>query len=100
MDEDILALLPAIENFGNLWPFAVGFMEISLSVFELLHFEKKCAIDMFSALGKTHFGQVVTKPIAPMTELMGIKGRDNINNIFHSPPNFLNCMACEAKVTS
>ena len=34
VDSDILALLPAIENLGNLWPFAVGFMEISLSVFE------------------------------------------------------------------
>ena len=34
VDEDILALLPAIENLGNLWPFAVVFMEISLSVIE------------------------------------------------------------------
>ena len=52
MDSDILALLPAIENLGNLWPFAVGFMEISLSVFELLHFEKKFAKNRFLALVK------------------------------------------------
>ena len=56
MDSDILALLPAIENLGNLWPFAVGFMEISLSVIELQHFEKKCAINKFLALvKKVHF---------------------------------------------
>ena len=30
MDLDILILLPVIENLGNLWPFVVGFMEISL----------------------------------------------------------------------
>ena len=43
MDLDILALPFVIIFFGNLWQFTVGFREISLSVFELLHFEKKFA---------------------------------------------------------
>ena len=41
MDLDILALLTVIENLGYLWPFAVGFTEISYSVFDLYHFEKR-----------------------------------------------------------
>ena len=34
-DFNILALLQVIENLGTLWRFVVGFMDISLSVFEL-----------------------------------------------------------------
>ena len=56
MDLDILVLLPVIENLGNLWPFVVGFMEISLSGFELKHFENKYAENKFLALvKKVHF---------------------------------------------
>ena len=32
MDLDILALPSVIKNLGNLWQFAVGFMEISLLI--------------------------------------------------------------------
>ena len=52
MDLDILALPSVIKNLGNLRPFALGFMEISLSVLELWHFEKKCAKNKFLALLK------------------------------------------------
>ena len=41
-----------MENLGNLWPFAVGFMEKSLYVIEWEHFEKKYAHNRFSALVK------------------------------------------------
>ena len=52
MSLDFLAQHPVIKNLG----FAVGFMEISLSVIELQHFEKKCAINKFLALvKKVHF---------------------------------------------
>ena len=52
MDLDILALLFVIKIFGNLLQCAFGFMEISFSVFELLHFEKKFAKNRFLALVK------------------------------------------------
>ena len=56
MDLDILVLLIGTENLGNLWPFAVCFIEISLSVFEFEHFEKKFAKNKFLALAKkVHF---------------------------------------------
>ena len=51
-DFDILVLLPVTKNLGNFGPFAAGFMEISLSVLELWHFEKKCAKNKFLALVK------------------------------------------------
>ena len=55
-DFDILVLLPVIENLKKMWPFAIGFMKISLSVFELWHFEKKCDKNKFTALlKKVHF---------------------------------------------
>ena len=41
MDLDILVLFPVTKNLEIFWPFAAGFMEISLSVLELWHFEKK-----------------------------------------------------------
>ena len=50
MDLDILVLLPVTKNLGNFGSFAAGFMEISLSVLELWHFEKKCAKNKFLAL--------------------------------------------------
>ena len=40
VDSYILALLHVIENLGNLSPFAVGFMETSLSSFESKHLKK------------------------------------------------------------
>ena len=52
MDLDILALLFVIKIFGNLLQCAVGFIETSFSVFELLHFEKKFAKNRFLALVK------------------------------------------------
>ena len=56
MDLDILVLLPVTKNLGNFWPFAADFMEISLSVLELWHFEKKCDKNKFIALlKKVHF---------------------------------------------
>ena len=53
---DILVLVPVTKNLEKFWPFAAGFMEISLSVLELWHFEKKCAKNKFLALvKKVHF---------------------------------------------
>ena len=40
----------SLKIYKNFWPFAAGFMEISLSVLELWHFEKKCAKNKFLAL--------------------------------------------------
>ena len=50
MDLDISVLPPVTKNLENFWPFAASFMEISLSVLELWHFEKKCAKNKFLAL--------------------------------------------------
>ena len=55
MDLDILVLLPVTKNLGNFWPFAAGFMKISLSVLELWHFAKKCPKQVFSACEKGGF---------------------------------------------
>ena len=55
MDWDKLALLSFTENLGYLWPFGVGLMEKSLSVFEWELFEKKvCQKQVFSACEKDH----------------------------------------------
>ena len=50
MDWNILVILPVTKNLEIFWPFAAGFMEISLSVLELWHFEKKCAKNKFLVL--------------------------------------------------
>ena len=55
MDLDILVLLPVTKNLENFWPFAAGFMEISLSVLELWHFEKSVPKTRFSACEKGGF---------------------------------------------
>ena len=52
MDGDKLALLSFTENLGYLWPFGVGFIEKSLSVFERDLFEKKSAKNKFLVLVK------------------------------------------------
>ena len=56
MDTDRLALLSFTGNLGYLWPFGVGFMKKSLSVFERELFEKKvCQKQVFSACEKGSF---------------------------------------------
>ena len=55
MDLDILVLLHVTKNLEIFWPFAAGFMEISLSVLELWHFEKSVPKTRFSACEKGGF---------------------------------------------
>ena len=93
MDGDKLALLSFTENLGYLWPFGVGFIEKSLSVFERDLFEKKSAKNKFLVLVKKVyflafqiFGgnaqlcrTVVSKPLDPQM-LIEYHWKDNIRS--------------------
>ena len=101
MDYDTLALLSFTENLGYLWPFAIGFMKKSWSVFEWQHFEKSVPKKSFHRLGKRCIFQcfgfirknsqlcrvVVSKPL-DLHILMGYHWKDNIH-IFHLVPILL-----------
>ena len=116
MDYDILALLSFTENLRYMWPFTIGFMQKSWSVFEWQHVEKKCAKkrqkQVFSACEKGAFFSLLDI-FGKMLNFAGLWCPNHLTYIdswgiigkiifvsFIWYVFYWNCATCEAKMTS